>query len=110
MDCDVTLASYGIGLGSKVMVLGKRFNPEEDTSYQAVVQVRNTLLANVVELLWYKLWRYKGNEIQGILFSNIAGAPCTLTLLGRTYEEQMFLSCNRMLMLAGLCASYASIA
>ncbi|XP_071528609.1 BAG family molecular chaperone regulator 1-like isoform X1 [Panulirus ornatus] len=41
-DCNVTLASYGIGPGSKVMVLGKRFDPEEDANYQAIVQIEQS--------------------------------------------------------------------
>ncbi|KAG7167582.1 BAG family molecular chaperone regulator 1-like [Homarus americanus] len=37
-DCNMTLASYGVGPGMKVMVLGKKFDPEDDLNYQAVVQ------------------------------------------------------------------------
>ncbi|XP_042225009.1 uncharacterized protein LOC121868431 isoform X2 [Homarus americanus] len=38
-DCNMTLASYGVGPGMKVMVLGKKFDPEDDLNYQAVVQI-----------------------------------------------------------------------
>ncbi|XP_064093742.1 BAG family molecular chaperone regulator 1-like [Macrobrachium nipponense] len=38
----ITLAEYGISPGSKVMVLGKKFDPSEDTDYQAVVEIENS--------------------------------------------------------------------
>ncbi|XP_069177084.1 BAG family molecular chaperone regulator 1 isoform X2 [Procambarus clarkii] len=38
-DHDITLATYGISSGTKVMVLGKKFDPEEDANFQAVVQI-----------------------------------------------------------------------
>ncbi|XP_068213107.1 BAG family molecular chaperone regulator 1-like isoform X2 [Palaemon carinicauda] len=37
-----TLGAYGITPGCKVMVLGKRFDPSEDTDYQAVVEIENS--------------------------------------------------------------------
>lgn len=43
-DPGVTLASYGIGPGAKVMVLGKKYDPEDDASYQAVAQVGKCLI------------------------------------------------------------------
>ncbi|XP_063609523.1 BAG family molecular chaperone regulator 1-like isoform X1 [Penaeus indicus] len=45
VDPGVTLASYGIGPGAKVMVLGKKFDPEDDASYQAVAQIDNSCSA-----------------------------------------------------------------
>ena len=41
MGPDTTLASFGVGPGAKVMVLGKKFDPSEDTDFQAVVKVKS---------------------------------------------------------------------
>ncbi|KAK8748928.1 hypothetical protein OTU49_015601 [Cherax quadricarinatus] len=38
-EYNVALATYGISSGAKIMVLGKRFDPEDDANYQAVVQI-----------------------------------------------------------------------